>query len=142
MTRTARRRCVHIAVGLLLTANSVEAQIGGRIRQQVKQRVDRQVDQTVSRTLDEVECVITDRTCIEQAERDGKALRVTDGDGNEVVGGAAVSLQPGQGAWANYEFVPGERVLFTDDFTRDRVGNFPQRLEHIQGNMEMRLFSV
>ncbi len=40
-------------------------------------------------------------------------------------------------AWANYDFIPGERVLFADDFSNDRVGNFPKRLELGTGNMEI-----
>ena len=39
--------------------------------------------------------------------------------------------------WTNFDFVPGERVLFAEDFSRDRVGNFPQRLELVSGNMEV-----
>ncbi|CAA9334519.1 MAG: OmpA/MotB domain protein, partial [uncultured Gemmatimonadaceae bacterium] len=52
-------------------------------------------------------------------------------------GGAAASLKPGQGAWANYDFVPGTRVLFADDFTRETVGNFPRRLEFKSGTSEV-----
>jgi hypothetical protein len=29
----------------------------------------------------------------------------------------------------NFDFVPGERVLFADDFSKDNVGDFPKRLE-------------
>jgi len=43
----------------------------------------------------------------------------------------------GEGAWANFDFVPGEKVLFFEDFTKDRVGNFPQRLELANGTMEV-----
>jgi OmpA-OmpF porin, OOP family len=39
--------------------------------------------------------------------------------------------------WANFDFVPGERVIFAEDFSRDRIGNFPQRLEMVNGNMEV-----
>src|ERR1041384_2564095 len=39
----------------------------------------------------------------------------------------AASLKPGEGAWANFDFVPGTRPIFVEDFTRDRVGNFPKR---------------
>lgn len=46
-------------------------------------------------------------------------------------------LKPGQGAWANYDFVPGERIIFAEDFSKDRVGNFPQRFEFISGNAEV-----
>jgi len=47
------------------------------------------------------------------------------------------TLKPGEGVWLNYDFVPGNRVLFFDDFSRDPVGNFPERLELIEGNMEV-----
>ncbi|HOX19833.1 MAG TPA: OmpA family protein [Gemmatimonadales bacterium] len=52
-------------------------------------------------------------------------------------GAAAKPTGPGQGAWVNYDFQPGEIPLYVDDFSRDRVGNFPKRLEFISGNMEV-----
>lgn len=39
--------------------------------------------------------------------------------------------------WVNYDFVPGERVIFYTDFAEDVVGNFPQRLGFRRGNMEV-----
>ena len=50
---------------------------------------------------------------------------------------AAAAAKPGSAAWANFDFVPGERVIFAEDFSRDRVGNFPQRLELVNGNLEV-----
>ena len=40
-------------------------------------------------------------------------------------------------AFVNFDFVPGERVLFAEDFTRDNVGDFPRRLELLEGNGEV-----
>jgi outer membrane protein OmpA-like peptidoglycan-associated protein len=51
--------------------------------------------------------------------------------------GAAPAPRPGEGAWANYDFVPGTRVLFADDFTQETVGNFPRRLTHKTGSAEV-----
>src|SRR5205823_9692162 len=48
-------------------------------------------------------------------------------------GAPVASAKPGEGAWANYDFVPGERVLFFEDFTKDTVGDFPRRLEFKRG---------
>ncbi len=45
--------------------------------------------------------------------------------------------EPGKGVWVNYDFQPGVTPLYVDDFSRDRVGNFPKRLEFISGNMEV-----
>ena len=55
-----------------------------------------------------------------------------------VAGGAAAgAVKPGEGAWSKYDFVPGDRVLFFEDFAKDNVGDFPRRLELKQGNLEV-----
>ena len=50
---------------------------------------------------------------------------------------AAPSTAFGDGVLINYDFVPGDRVIFAEDFTRDQVGDFPKRLELRQGNIEV-----
>ena len=50
---------------------------------------------------------------------------------------AEVAPRPGTGAWLNYDFVPGYRVLFFEDFTADPVGAFPRSLELRGGNIEI-----
>jgi OmpA-OmpF porin, OOP family len=37
----------------------------------------------------------------------------------------------------HYDFVPGERVIFSDDFTGDAPGDFPRRLRFGSGNFEV-----
>ncbi len=44
---------------------------------------------------------------------------------------------PGEGVWANYDFVPGHRVLAFHDFEDTYTGNFPDRVEYLQGDMEV-----
>ncbi|MDM7916348.1 MAG: OmpA family protein [Candidatus Eisenbacteria bacterium] len=50
---------------------------------------------------------------------------------------ATAAEKPGEGVWVNYDFVPGDRILFFDDFSRSPVGDFPSRLEFGEGNMEV-----
>jgi OmpA-OmpF porin, OOP family len=52
-------------------------------------------------------------------------------------GGETAAAKPGEGVWVNYDFKPGERVLFAEDFTKDEVGDFPRRLELKEGNFEV-----
>jgi outer membrane protein OmpA-like peptidoglycan-associated protein len=40
-------------------------------------------------------------------------------------------------ALVDFDFVPGTRVLFADDFSRDDVGDFPRHLEFKDGNAEV-----
>jgi outer membrane protein OmpA-like peptidoglycan-associated protein len=136
-----------LALGALAgAANPAAAQgIGGRLKQRAKdkvtQRAENRADQAMEKALDKTEgaitCAVTDSKCVEQAEKSGKQVMLTDDKGNVVGHSAAEAAKPGSKAWANYDFIPGERVLFTEDFASDRVGNFPRRLEFIGGNMEI-----
>jgi outer membrane protein OmpA-like peptidoglycan-associated protein len=62
--------------------------------------------------------------------------------GGEVATGSAPATSATAAAssaslFVNYDFVPGERVIYYADFTDDQVGNFPERLQFIEGNMEV-----
>ncbi len=53
---------------------------------------------------------------------------------------ATIPIQPSAvlaQVWVNYDFVPGNRVIFFEDYTADQVGNFPKRLTFKLGNMEL-----
>jgi len=39
--------------------------------------------------------------------------------------------------WENYDFVPGNRVIFFTDFSEDRVGNFARGLKYASGAAEV-----
>lgn len=119
-------------------AQSLAAQsIGDRLKRRVQEKADQALDKAVA-------CVVGDTACVEKAKKEGKTVTMTDAKGNPVNADSAAasasaseSMKPGEGAWANYDFVPGERVLVAEDFSKDRVGNFPKRFELINGNMEI-----
>ena len=48
----------------------------------------------------------------------------------------AEELKPGEGAWANYDFKPGDRILYASDFSGDEVGDFPKSMEFKSGALE------
>jgi outer membrane protein OmpA-like peptidoglycan-associated protein len=52
-------------------------------------------------------------------------------------GAAPPPKKAGEGAFVSFDFVPGERVLFYDDYSGDNVGDFPRRLEFEDGNAEV-----
>jgi len=58
-------------------------------------------------------------------------------EGSEGSDASAPALKPGEGAWANFDFVPGSRPLYVDDFSRDAVGDFPRRMEFKAGALEI-----
>jgi OOP family OmpA-OmpF porin len=137
-----------IAIPLLTVcvASPAGAQgIGGFIKQKAKERVERKI----------VECIETDLTCINKAKADGNDVKTKPAptpppppaasaapapvatSGSPDSGAAASALKPGEGAWVNYDFKPGDRPLFVEDFTKEEIGNFPRRLELTDGNIEV-----
>ena len=47
------------------------------------------------------------------------------------------TAQVGAGVWVNYDFLPGTKPLFVEDFSKDNVGDFARRLVFKDGNMEV-----
>jgi len=122
-------------------AQPVAAQsLGDRLKKKVQEKVDRKTEDGLNKVAS---CVVGDAACVEKAKKEGKTVQMTDTKGNPVAADSAKpsavaeSMKPGEGAWANYDFVPGERVLIAEDFSKDRVGNFPKRFELLDGNMEI-----
>jgi OmpA-OmpF porin, OOP family len=56
---------------------------------------------------------------------------------------SAPAASPGEAAkpnakvWENYDFVPGNKVLFYTDFSEDKVGNFARGLKYVSGPVEI-----
>lgn len=156
---------VLLAIGSMQPSSAEAQGIFKKIKEQAKEkateRVVQRAGEATDKALDETEgaivCVATDFACIRNAQEQGKQVSVTDASGNAVTGedsaaaiaaaggGATASaggeasaqLKPGEGAWANYDFVPGDKPIFVDDFSKDNVGDFPRRFEFLSGNMEI-----
>ena len=158
MTVPSPARVLFVVLALLFGfTGSADAQIN-RLKKAATDAAERETANQVDRMVTEaVQCAFDDPRCIEEAESSGKPVVLIDSEGRVITddegrpvtdpdaaaaqsgGGsdATAPTKPGEGVWANYDFVPGEQVLFVDDFSSDRVGDFPQRLEWMRGNMEI-----
>jgi OOP family OmpA-OmpF porin len=135
-----------LAFTLALAAPPADAQgVLGRVKKKAEEaakkkaedRVEKKAGEVTDAALDQIECKVSDQACVERAQSEGKQVVVTDEAGSVIAGGASVTMKPGEGAWANYDFKPGERILFFDDFARDEVGDFPRRMEFKEGALEI-----
>jgi OmpA-OmpF porin, OOP family len=130
-------------------AQSMRERLRQRAQDQVERRIEQRADEVVERGMERTEqairYVIGDAECVRRASAEGRDVVYTDGEGNLVdppetaEGSASPGAGPrvGEGAWANYDFVPGERVLFAEDLRSERTGNFPRRLQFVAGNLEI-----
>jgi OOP family OmpA-OmpF porin len=150
--RTAVSFCVCALALSLFVPAPAEAQVGSLGRRAIRAAVDEAGREIENLVRNGVRCVFDDLECIEGAKADGKTPVMTDREGNlmkdddgrpitDPASAAAKAgpqaARPGEGAWANYDFVPGERVLFAEDFSADRVGDFPRRMTLVSGNWEV-----
>lgn len=137
-----------LAAVLLAVPASAHAQFGSlkkAAERAAESEASRQVDKAVRNTI---RCAVDDPACAEKARKNGdtvvytddKGEVITDESGNPVSDREAAkgaTAKPGSGVWVNYDFVPGDRVIFTEDFSDDQVGDFPRRLEFVRGNWEV-----
>jgi outer membrane protein OmpA-like peptidoglycan-associated protein len=120
------------------------AQIGGMIRGAVNDAAQTKINNMVN-------CAVNDQDCIDRAHKAGKKVTVVDKNGKPLKDQSAANATgsdtsaagsapgagdpPGKGAWLNYDFVPGDTVLFFDDFADDKVGDLPTHEDVTGGNV-------
>jgi OmpA-OmpF porin, OOP family len=146
MTHAGRIRHTMYAVALaaMLAPDLVAAQGGllGRARRRIEENAGRRVERAV-------DCAMGDQTCIDKAQAEGKQVKIdstkaaSGQDGAAAAGVAAGESSGGatgsgsNAIWSNYDFVPGTRTIFFEDYKNDPVGDFPRRFEFVDGNIEL-----
>jgi outer membrane protein OmpA-like peptidoglycan-associated protein len=136
-----------LALGAL--PGTSEAQFGKRLKDAVKRTAE---DKAIQKTTEEESKAIDDaldgggEAKADAAPAGGTAQPAATGAGaatgaaaasETAAAGAAAPKKAGEGAFVNFDFVPGDRVLFYDDYTTDNVGDFPRRIEFEEGNAEI-----
>lgn len=121
---------------------SVQAQINirGKVKDQSINRADNRVDQGIDKGLDAVENgvkglfkkkknedqVEEEKTeDVEQAEEENNEVEVEKEAKPAIDKKPAADTKPSLTSYSKFDFIPGEKVIFYDDFTETAVGDFP-----------------
>ena len=120
---------------LFSMAVSAEAQIKvdlkKKLEQQVNRRLNQKADQAIDKALDTVEDSLTpDKKNGGNTNTNGTDQKSGTGqsqgkDGQDGVAAGGSQQQASLQAYSKYDFIPGEKVIFYDDFSQDAVGDFP-----------------
>ena len=107
-----------IALLLIATPLMTTAQLGGllgkvknKVNQKVNQRVDDKIDKSIDKTLDDVEGKTT-------------GSGPSAGSDNDIAGGAR-KKEEGVKSYSKYDFVPGEKILYAEDFSQEAIAELP-----------------
>ena len=140
-TRFSFARGVALVFAMLLLGapQPASAQFGKRLKDAVKQKAeDKAVEKATTKEGEAIDGATGDAPAA-APQKTGAASET--GAADAPAGGAATAAPAAGDAapklWLNYDFVPGDRVLFYTDYSEDQVGNFPERLEFQSGNMEV-----
>jgi OmpA-OmpF porin, OOP family len=119
-----------LALGALPSTS--EAQFGKRLKDAVKRTAE---DKAIQKATAEESNAIDD--AIEGGGEAKADSAPAGGTAEPAAAGGPAPKKAGEGAFVNFDFVPGDRVLFYDDYSADNVGDFPRRLEFAEGNAEI-----
>ena len=128
-----------LAVFAMLTVGSmpVTAQGIGSLRkkaEEAKKKAEAALDKKPSADTAKAKATTTDA-----APSAAPAAASSTAPGTSSAGGAtsADAAKPNAKVWENYDFVPGNKVIFYTDFSEDKVGNFARGLKYRGGPAEV-----
>ena len=119
--------------GMLLLALFVlpayaQIDIGNKIKNKVNQKIDQKIDKGIDDAVDGKKKVAGD-----------KAAKGNAGT-TEDAGATPETEEEKKKAWSKYDFVPGSKVIFSDNLAGEESGEFPSRWDLNDGNAEVANF--
>jgi outer membrane protein OmpA-like peptidoglycan-associated protein len=153
---------LYLTSTLLLLPSAGQAQLGGLV-DAARRAAGNEIRRTVTTRVGEATaCALGNRECVEEAQQNGEKVVIVDDDGNPVTDengnpiadpeeAEATMEEPGQGRWANYDYLRGERAIYNTRWNIEdtdnppalvpspdvRVGRIPANIEFISGNMQI-----
>ncbi len=128
MKTLTRIMAVLILFSMTINAEAqIKVDLKKKLEQNVNRRLNQKTDQAINKVLDTAEDSIA------------AGLKADDGSG-QAAGGQNTADGQAQGksdqkagsqsgtsleSYSKYDFIPGEKVIFYDDFSQDAVGDFP-----------------
>jgi hypothetical protein len=113
----------HIAVALILLLPALsQAQLGGlmkKVKNKAEQRLEQKVDRGIDRSLDQLEGKPTAAPAQNTpAAQPAAAPAATQTE-------AAKPEKETIKSYSKFDFVPGERIIYAEDFAQDAIGELP-----------------
>lgn len=125
MNRVSRRvplRLAVLAALALLIAPSSHAGLGDKLKKKVGDKANQEADKAINKA-------------------DEKAPTSKDNDEKSADSGEKSDAPKGSGSVASvstkFDFVPGDKVIFYDDFSQDELGEFPANWKLEEGTLEV-----
>src|SRR5687768_7740963 len=113
------------SIGLLLfvfatsSAHAQRKNIDKRVENEVKRKIDQKADRAIDKALNKADKKIDKEV--------SEAVNKSTGDKKETASDKIKGTGTPTGETQQYDFVPGEKILFYDDFAMDAKADFPAK---------------
>ncbi len=107
-------------------SSQIKVNVKKKVENQTNNRANSKTDQAIDKGLDKIEGIFkkkdkTEQTQQNQQDQGNQQQGGNNNNGNQPAG----QDQPGLQSYSKYDFIPGEKVIFYEDFSQDAVGDFP-----------------
>lgn len=109
-----------------LVFSNLDAQINlkDKLKRQTNNRANNKVDQGIDKGLDAVENGVKD--LFKKKKKDGQDSTAVDQKQQTPQDQKpSKDASPSLAAYSKFDFIPGEKVIYYDDFSQDAIGDFP-----------------
>lgn len=117
------------ALMLFSIQTNAQGYVLGKIKSAATNRIDQKIDESINNGLDSItegENGIFTNKKKKQATTGQKPQNENENEQEPVAAPAAKQTSaPTLQAYSKFDFIPGEKVIFFDDFSQDAVGDFP-----------------
>ncbi|HJU73219.1 MAG TPA: OmpA family protein [Gemmatimonadaceae bacterium] len=122
-----------VALSAALSETS-SAQVGSALKRRAEEAAKKKLEEAAKKaSADSAKAKATDSAKVKAADSTSGAAASAAGAPNA----AAAPAKADAKIWDNYDFVPGNKVIFFTDFSEDRVGNFARGLKYVAGQMDV-----
>jgi outer membrane protein OmpA-like peptidoglycan-associated protein len=109
--------------------------LGDKVKTKTEQRADQKVDQAIDKGLDKTEDASKNKngTNPQQGDNNHPANTGKNNPTRDTADNPATAAAPPLKVYQNYDFVPGDKIVFEDNFQDDQDGEFPAHWELLAG---------
>jgi OmpA-OmpF porin, OOP family len=122
---------VTVMISFAYDGNSqIKLNLKKKIENQSNNRANQKTDQAIDKGLDKIEGIFKKKDNNQQQNQGNQEQQnqPQDQQNQQDQNGQAVTPQdakPSLEAYSKYDFVPGEKVIYYEDFSQDAIGDFP-----------------
>ncbi len=92
-----------------------------KVNNKVNQKIDQKMDKAADKAVDGADDAISGKT--KSGSKSGTNAAGDGGNAADEVKGGAPTLK----SYSKFDFVPGEKIIASEDFSQDNVGDFPDK---------------